>query len=447
MRKVSPHLTAVLVGLLLFGLGQVTALQQATPAAPAAIPTAFTYQGRLLDGTVPANGSYAMTFRLYNAASGGAQVGTAINQTVNVVDGLFTTQLDFGSAAFNGNQRWLSIEVAGTLLTPRQALTAVPYALYSTAAPWSGLSGVPAGFADGVDNNTTYTAGTGLALSGTQFRAEGSPYANVIVVAKSGGDFTSVQAALDSIADAGADNPYLVYVAPGVYIEQVVLKPYVTLEGAGEGATIIRWTGGSQGPVYGSGSATLIGADNAVIRHLTVESNGTGQDNAVAIYNNAASPTLSNVTAIAWNGAYNYGIYNYDVSLPRISDVTAIASGGTNTYGVLNYFSSSPEMRNVRVTGSGGTDYNIGIYNISSSSPEISNAAITASGGQGSYGIYNTSASPTIRESRIRGGTNSIYKGGSGAAKVSNSQLIGSISSGLICFDNYDANLAAITCP
>jgi hypothetical protein len=31
------------------------------------------------------------------------------------------------------------------------------------------LSGVPAGFADGVDNDTTYTAGTGLTLSGGQF--------------------------------------------------------------------------------------------------------------------------------------------------------------------------------------------------------------------------------------------------------------------------------------
>jgi len=42
-----------------------------------------------------------------------------------------------------------------TTLTPRQPLTATPYALYSQVAPWGGLSGVPAGFADGVDNDTT----------------------------------------------------------------------------------------------------------------------------------------------------------------------------------------------------------------------------------------------------------------------------------------------------
>lgn len=46
---------------------------------------------------------------------------------------------------------------------------AAPYALYANAAHWSNLLGVPAGFADNVDNDTTYTAGAGLTLVGTQF--------------------------------------------------------------------------------------------------------------------------------------------------------------------------------------------------------------------------------------------------------------------------------------
>jgi hypothetical protein len=47
-----------------------------------------------------------------------------------------------------------------------QAKEATPYALHARSASWSGLSGVPGGLDDG-DDDTTYTAGAGLRLSGT----------------------------------------------------------------------------------------------------------------------------------------------------------------------------------------------------------------------------------------------------------------------------------------
>ena len=128
--------------------------------ASAPLSTSFTYQGRLTDGGGPANGSYDFQFRLYDAASGGAWVGTIPKDDVTVSDGLFMVELDFGSA-FTGDARWLEIGVrpgasagAYTTLTPRQALTATPYALYALGAPWSGLAGIPPDFADGVDDDT-----------------------------------------------------------------------------------------------------------------------------------------------------------------------------------------------------------------------------------------------------------------------------------------------------
>jgi len=110
---------------------------QGTAGTQAALGTAFTYQGRLTDGDDLANGTYDFEFKLYNAASGGSQVGSTITKgDVTVTDGLFTVELDFGSGAFTGDARWLEIGVrpgsstgAYTTLTPRQPLTPAPYAL------------------------------------------------------------------------------------------------------------------------------------------------------------------------------------------------------------------------------------------------------------------------------------------------------------------------------
>jgi len=148
---------------------------QGDTSSTAATGTAFTYQGQLTDGGSPASGNYDFQFTLYDAASGGNQVGgTLTKSSITVSNGIFSVELDFGNV-FDGTALWLEVAVrpAGsgsyTTLSPRQALTAVPYAVHALGVPWSGLTGVPAGFADGTDDDTIYTAGTGLALNGTTF--------------------------------------------------------------------------------------------------------------------------------------------------------------------------------------------------------------------------------------------------------------------------------------
>ena len=96
--------------------------------------TAFTYQGQLRDGGTNAVGTYAMTFRLYDAVSGGGQIGSTVNDNPTLANGLFTVNLDFGGGAFNGNARWLEISVAGDTLTPRVQVLPAPYALYAAVA-------------------------------------------------------------------------------------------------------------------------------------------------------------------------------------------------------------------------------------------------------------------------------------------------------------------------
>ena len=80
---------------------------------PVVLGTAFTYQGQLKQNGNPVNGPCDCEFSLWDAASGGAQIGSTQTQTnVSVVNGLFTiSNLDFGSGAFNGEARWLNIAV------------------------------------------------------------------------------------------------------------------------------------------------------------------------------------------------------------------------------------------------------------------------------------------------------------------------------------------------
>jgi alpha-tubulin suppressor-like RCC1 family protein len=102
--------------------------------------TAFTYQGRLNDGGGPANGSYDLTFTLFDTNSGGTVVaGPRTNSPLGVTNGLFTVTLDFGDQ-FPGTDRWLEIGVrtngggSFATLSPRQLLTATPYAVRSANA-------------------------------------------------------------------------------------------------------------------------------------------------------------------------------------------------------------------------------------------------------------------------------------------------------------------------
>jgi hypothetical protein len=97
--------------------------------------TAFTYQGLLSESNGPANGSYDLTFKLFNALSGPAQVGSTITDTAtSVSNGLFTVILDFG-AQYNGTSYWLELGVRSNgvgsfaTLIPRQELTPAPYAV------------------------------------------------------------------------------------------------------------------------------------------------------------------------------------------------------------------------------------------------------------------------------------------------------------------------------
>lgn len=109
--------------------------------------TAFTYQGKLTDtGTPQAN--YQMQFRLFDALSGGNQIGDTIEvAAVPVSQGVFSVLLDFGANVFTtGADRFLEIGVRRgtgenyTVLNPRQRIAASPFSIRTLSAAQADLA-------------------------------------------------------------------------------------------------------------------------------------------------------------------------------------------------------------------------------------------------------------------------------------------------------------------
>jgi hypothetical protein len=105
--------------------------------------TAFTYQGFLKDNNNPANAKYDLQFTLYDAPTGGNQIGNSVViDDLQITNGLFTVEIDFGINPFSsGQRRWIEIGIRPfnstrpfVTLDPRIELTPVPYAIYAQKA-------------------------------------------------------------------------------------------------------------------------------------------------------------------------------------------------------------------------------------------------------------------------------------------------------------------------
>ena len=117
--------------------------------------TAFNYQGKLTEGGNPATGSYQFQFKLFDALSGGNQIGGTISDVnLTATNGIFSTKLDFGANALSGANRFLEIAVRHsssefyTTLSPREQIASSPYAVRTLSAASAdnalNLGGIPA---------------------------------------------------------------------------------------------------------------------------------------------------------------------------------------------------------------------------------------------------------------------------------------------------------------
>ncbi len=253
-------------------------------------------------------------------------------------------------------------------------------------------------------------------------------YQNMVVVAKSGGDYTSVQAAIDSITDAAAATPYLVWVAPGVYSETVTAKPYVYLQGAGPGATVITSTASSD--AWPPTRATLVLTSDTSLSDLTVSNSGTGQYNiamlatagvtralatdvtarvqgsgadnyAILLSGSGVGITLQQVTALAESASFaNAGLYNNGATA-KLHGGSFTGRAGTYAQGIYNLgVTTTLETENVTALGENGSNMNFGLYN-SNGTAKLRGGSFTARAGSESYGIWNFSITATLETENV----------------------------------------------
>jgi hypothetical protein len=150
-------LPGIILAIALLGF-PARATSSPSPAVLAApLGTAFTYQGQLKLNGQPVTGTCDIQFSLYDAASGGSQVGSTQSQSgVAVSNGLFTTLLDFGAGAFTGAAVYLQVAAScpsgsSAVTFPRQPVTPSPYAIFAEGA---------AGFTGSLSGDVTGTQGT-----------------------------------------------------------------------------------------------------------------------------------------------------------------------------------------------------------------------------------------------------------------------------------------------
>jgi len=186
---------------------------------------------------------------------------------------------------------------------------------------------------------------------------------NVIWVAKSGGQFTSLSAAMNSINDS---NPHLIMIAPGTYVETapVVLKTNVDIQGSGQDRTTITCACALTNSVIGQESTIFANGNiSAEIRNITITNSGgpAHASYAVELDSVTAAMSLVDTTMTAANstiGADAGALAIVDSELPHIDRINTYTATASYNIGVVVIGSGHVIIRNSWLYTSGaGTSF------------------------------------------------------------------------------------------
>ncbi len=399
-------------------------------ARPTAQTAAITYQGLLKTGGSPLNGSVDLQFRLFDAAGAGNQVGSTLAaNAVTVVNGAFTSSLDFGALAFNGEERWLEIAVASpagggigpfTTLSPRQPLTSAPYAAYALGVNGATITSLNASnIASGTINNARTTA-------------TDSNAANRIVLRDASGNFSAgtISATLFSGSGAGLTGLSATNMSSGTLADArlssnvALLNTTQTIAGSKTFSATPPFAVSNAGKVINLNADQLDGLDSAAfLQSVPVPLNLSGSAAGAPLLdavNTSATVDATGVHGLASGvGFRTYGVYGEVAStIGRgvFGESTAASgqtygvygstpsTGGRGVFGAATAASGSTiagKFENSSTTGIGAigqalatTGINYGIRGDSSSTSGVGVYGLAAATSGTTYGLLGRCDSP-----------------------------------------------------
>lgn len=319
------HFTRVILGLTI-GLFAMTAMAE--------VPQLINYQGNLtdIDGNPVPNGSYQITFTIYDTPTGNPGIWNSGSQAVSVANGVFTYQLGTVNVLpddlFTDTTRWLGIRVGiDPEMTPRIKLTSQPYAYHALRSDsaltadnadnlggetpafyndWNNLVNVPTGLDDG-DDNTTYTAGSGLQLAGTVFS-----------IPADGISSAQIQ------NEPGVAQALMAVVTPLTGSVEIVLSREITAPASGYVLVIASFSvqalhvnGTSTGVVFGLSNSTAFGQDAHYWGVMSSEATGSRNDiiTISRMFSVSAGATTFYLLGQKSSGGTNPDVYSKSLSL------------------------------------------------------------------------------------------------------------------------------------
>lgn len=248
---------------------------------------------------------------------------------------------------------------------------------------------------------------------------------NTVSVDPGGQTFPSIMAAVNSITDNRLQKQYLITAGPGTYDEQVVLKPYVYLQGAGQGQTIISYPPAGSDNFWNRGA--VVAAAHSNLSDLTVNCLGGGWgDWSTALRVASSAPFYADNVELVCDDQGNAGVNMEAVAVDWNTEP------GTPSQFYLSYSS-------VQARGEGGSTTVVALMAGNNASVECIESKLVAQSNQGqSFGVSTAlGGQVTLDNCYAQGASFSLYDSdGVSTITANNCQLDGPVSGGVVINNN-----------